>query len=88
MLTSHLQNTHHSILPPLGAIVVTPDLPQGRRPIKRGIRWQLRKFIVVSFPLSDAADQRYERGIHTCNIKALDNGEVLRVSGHWCIESD
>lgn len=77
MLSSHRQNTHHSRLPQLGAIVIVRD-----RPLGPGRRF--RRFIVESFPLSDAADQRYSRGIHTCTLRALDNGQRFRVAGHYC----
>jgi len=76
MLTP-IANTHHSKLPNLGEIVVVKISE-----IAPGYRY--RKFIVESFPLSDSPDQRYSRGIHTVNLKALDNGERVRVSGFYC----
>lgn len=47
-----------------------------------------RKAIVESYPLTDAADPRYSRGIHTCTVRFLDNGARRRVSGFWCWEVD
>lgn len=73
-------NTHHSKMPQLGAIVVVR-----MRPLAPGHRF--RRFIVESFPLSDAAS-RHSRGIHTCTIRALDNGQRFRIAGHWCEEID
>ena len=78
MLTS-IANCHRYPLPKPGAIVIVKT-----RPLFPGNRF--RRFIVESFPLSDSADQRYSRGIHTANIKALDNGERFKVSGHWLEE--
>jgi hypothetical protein len=78
MLTT-IANIHHSKLPRLGAIVHVV-----MRALQPGHRY--RKFIVESFPLSDAADQRFSMGIHTCTIRALDNGERRRIAGHWCEE--
>ncbi len=72
-------NIHRSRLPALGAIV-TVQLTAA--PVN--FRW--RRFIVESFPLCDSADSRYSWGIHTVNLRALDNGEARRVSGHWCVE--
>lgn len=76
MLTSYRQNTHRSVLPALGAIGCLPSLVGPRR------------CIVESFPLSDAADQRYSRGIHTCVVRFLDNGERRRVSGFWFCQGE
>lgn len=78
MLTS-IGNVHRSKLPASGAVVVVK-----LHPLQIGHRY--RRFIVESFPLSDAADQRYSRGIHTVTLRALDNGERVRVAGHWCEE--
>jgi hypothetical protein len=95
MLTSTRQNTHHSRLPRPGAIVIAPGLARHygftrRRPNARYSTAipALRRFIVESFPLTDAADQRYSRGIHTCTIRALDTEERRRVAGHWLEEQD
>ena len=79
MLTSHRQNIHHPKLPKIGAIVSVQV-----RPLGPGRRW--RKWIVESFPLCDSADARYSWGIHTVNLRALDNGESVRVTGHYCEE--
>ncbi len=78
MLT-RVANCHHSKLPRPGAIVTVRIQPLGNT-------WETRyrKWIVESYPLSDAADQRYSRGIHTVTLRALDNGERRRVAGHWC----
>jgi hypothetical protein len=40
-----------------------------------------------SLPLSDAADQRYSRGIHTVTIRALDTGERRKPGVCWCCAS-
>lgn len=71
-------NYHHSVLPGLGAIVSvrTRDLAPGHR---------YRRFIVESFPLYDNV-LPYSVGIHTVNLRALDNGEAVRVSGFYCEE--
>jgi hypothetical protein len=76
MLASKRQNFHHSKLPRLGAIVTVRD-----RPLGPGRRY--RRFIVESFPLCDN-DRPYSFGIHTCMIRALDNGERFKIAGHWC----
>jgi hypothetical protein len=76
VLTSRA-NIHRHRLPAPGAVVTV----RTRRPLP-GHRY--RRFIVESFPLSDAADQRYSRGIHTVTLRALDNSERVRVAGHWC----
>lgn len=76
-MLSSKANIHHSKLPALGEIVIVK-----KRELEPGCRY--RKFIVESFPLSDSADQRYSRGIHTVNLKALDNGDTFRVSGIYC----
>lgn len=61
------QNFHHSKLPDLGQVV---ELPSG----KRGI--------VESFPLCDNV-LPYSIGIHTVNVRRLDNGKTIRIAGHW-----
>jgi hypothetical protein len=76
-MLSSKANIHHSKLPELGEIVIVK-----MRELKPSRRY--RKFIVESFPLSDSADQRYSRGIHTVNLKALDTGDRFRVSGFYC----
>lgn len=77
MLTP-IANCHHSKLPPPGAIVTLPGL--ARNGINPRWRW-----IVESYPLSDAADQRYSRGIHTVNLRCLTHPKIVkRVSGFWC----
>lgn len=78
MLTARA-NVHRSKLPRLGAVVVVRI-----RPLAPGHRY--RRFIVESFPLTDAADPRFSRGIHTCTLRALDNSERCKVAGHWCEE--
>lgn len=74
MLTSRA-NCHHSKMPRPGALVYVRD-----RALRPGRRW--RRFIVESFPVSDAADPRFSRGIHTCTVRALDNGARFKVAGH------
>lgn len=78
MLTP-IANVHRSKLPRPGAIVeVHLHRPQpGRR---------YRRFRVIAYPLSDAADRRYSRGIHTVHLEALDNRERVQVAGHYCQE--
>jgi hypothetical protein len=80
MLTARA-NVHRSKLPRPGALVIVR-----MRPLAPGHRY--RRFIVESFPLTDAADPRYARGIHTCTLRALDNGARYRIAGHWCEELD
>jgi hypothetical protein len=81
MLTP-IANIHHHKLPRLGEIVTLPGLRRnGINP-----RW---RWIVESYPLSDAADQRYSRGIHTVNLRCLTHPSITRtapkrVSGFWC----
>lgn len=80
MLNASRQNYHHSKLPQPGAVVVVKD-----RPLAPGRRY--RRFIVEGFPLTDSQAYRghfYSIGIHTCHIRALDNGEQFRVSGFLC----
>ena len=78
MLTS-TANIHRHKLPSIGAIVIVKDRPLGPGRL-------YRRFIVESFPLSDSADQRFSRGIHTCTIRALDNDDRFRISGFYCEE--
>ena len=40
-----------------------------------------RVCIVESFPLTDSPDYRYSIGIHTVNVRFLDNQERRRCSG-------
>jgi hypothetical protein len=81
MLTP-IGNYHHHAMPRPGAIVIV----KMDRQLMSGHRW--RRFIVESYPLSDAADQRYSKGMHTVNLRALDNNWRCRVSGFWCEEID
>lgn len=63
------QNYHHSKLPALGEVV---ELPSGA------------KGIVESFPLCDNI-LPYSKGIHTVNVRRLDNGRSIKISGvHVC----
>lgn len=83
MLTP-IANRHRYPLPKPGAIVVV-NMHRGRLPFG----YRLRKFIVESYPLADGAFLPGARrpmslGIHTVTLRALDNGERRRVSGHWC----
>jgi hypothetical protein len=80
MLTP-IANRHRSKLPRPGAIVTV-------RMRRLQPEHRFRRFIVESYPLSDAADLRYSRGIHTCTLRALDNGERSRVSGIWCHDQE
>ncbi len=75
MLTP-IGNVHHSKLPRLGEIGTIHGLE----------RWFInprRRCIVESFPLTDSADPRYSRGVHTVTVRFLDNGERRRVSGFY-----
>lgn len=87
MLKSRRQNCHRSKLPRAGAIVTVPGLARGWRWNTRGEvrRGGLRRWIVVAFPLCDNTPP-YSIGIHTVWIRALDNGELRRVSGFYCRE--
>lgn len=70
-------NFHHSRLPAVGALVhVHAD-----RCSRPGQRY--RTFIVECYPLCDN-DYPYSLGIHTVHVRALDNGERRKVSGHLC----
>ena len=74
MLGSILQNTHRHRLPAAGEIGRIVGLSTVN---------PKRRCIVSHFPLSDVADQRYCRGIHTVVVRFLDNGELARFAGHW-----
>lgn len=79
MLTTK-SNFHHSKLPKLGDIIKVMDRPLG-------IGRRFRKFIVESFPLCDSPatnGRYYSFGIHTCTIRALDNGARFKISGFIC----
>ena len=69
MLTAKT-NFNHAKLPRLGAVV---NLPVSQ------LFSPKRKFIVMAYPLCDN-----ETGIHTCYLRALDNGQEVRVSGFYC----
>lgn len=69
MLTAKT-NFSHAKLPRLGAVV---NLPVSQ------LFSPKRKFIVTAYPLYDN-----ESGIHTCYLRALDNGQEVRVSGFYC----
>jgi len=76
MLKNKRQNYHNSRLPKIGSIVTVN--------INYSKYYRLRKFIVISFPLTDSPS-RHSIGIHTCVIAALDNrNETHRVAGHLC----
>ena len=73
-------NVHHSKLPRLGAIVTVRIYK-----LLPGSRYE--RWIVESYPLTDAADPRYSRGIHTVTLRHLgDQRQRVRVAGHWCHE--
>lgn len=74
MLYGKRQNTHHSKLPPPGAV---------GRIIGLSTVNPCRKCIVSHYPLCDSADYRYSIGIHTVWVRFLDNGEFVRFSGFW-----
>lgn len=84
MLTQRT-NFHHSRLPKIGAIV-TADTNRPS-PFRDPCR---RRWIVVAYPLNDNHTPNggpvYSIGIHTVILRALDNGEQKRVSGHYCEE--
>lgn len=67
-------NFHHSKLPAIGAVVRVRLLSHYH---------PSRKFIVTAYPLSDNAGGF---GIHTCFLRALDNGQEVRVSGYLCAD--
>ena len=76
MLTS-IANIHRHQLPNPGEIVNVNGLrSHGFNPSDR--------WIVESFPLSDSADQRYSRGIHTVTVRRLRDGRSARISGFYC----
>lgn len=89
-MTTPRANVHHSDLPRPGAIVTMPglmDLAGYAMPPRRGGCYpRPRRFIVEAYPLHDGADMRWTRGIHRAYVRALDNGEVRLVAGHWCEE--
>ncbi len=66
-------NFHKSKLPKLGSIVRLPGLSRTQNPA--------RKWIAFAYPLTDNAGGY---GIHTVFIRALDNGQEIRVSGFYC----
>jgi hypothetical protein len=66
-------NFHHSKLPKIGSVVRIPVLICNPNP--------KRKYRATAYPLSDNAGGY---GIHTVFLKALDNGQEIRVSGHYC----
>lgn len=77
MLTP-IANVHQHKLPRPGALVeVHID--------RLGPNERYRRFIVESFPLTDAAS-RHSIGIHTCVLRALDNSQRFKVSGIFCVE--
>ncbi len=73
MLNCKRQNTHHSKLPLPGAVghIVGLSTVNPRR-----------KCIVSHYPLCDNV-LPYSRGIHTCWVRFLDDGEIARFSGIW-----
>lgn len=73
MLQGKRQNTHHSKLPPPGALgrIVGLSTVNPRR-----------KCIVSHYPLCDNV-LPYSRGIHTVFVRFLDNNEIARFSGIW-----
>jgi hypothetical protein len=73
------QNFHHSKLPKLGSIVQLPrELTKYMKP---------GKLIVESYPLCDNV-RPYSIGIHTVNVRRLDNGQRLNLSGFYLVEND
>ena len=81
MLTARA-NIHRHKLPKLGAIVSLDRLNLTYNTVKR--------WIVVAYPLSNSADQRYSSGIHCVYVKPLGDRDGLEplkmVAGHWCNE--
>lgn len=82
-MLSPVANVHHSVLPKLGEIghVILRRNRFGDHEYllgKRKEKWQ-----VVAFPLSDSADQRYSRGIHTVYVQSLNHGIIKKVSGFY-----
>ena len=86
MLTP-IANVHRSKLPQPGEIVYlirgqdrwgAPVFLYGRR----------ERFIVESYPLTNAADPRYSRGIHLVWLRSLRDGHEAYVSGFYCVPCD
>lgn len=73
MLQGKRQNTHHSKLPPPGALghIVGLSTVNPRR-----------KCIVSHYPLCDNV-LPFSRGIHTVFVRFLDNSEIACFSGIW-----
>ena len=63
------QNYHHSKFPELGELI---ELPSGA------------KGIVLAFPLCDNV-LPYSKGIHTCHVRRLDTGKMIRISAFYLI---
>lgn len=78
MLACKRQNTHRTRLPQPGAIgrIVGLSTVDPRR-----------RCIVSHYSLTDSADYRYSRGIHTAFVRFLDNGEVRRFAWQWFVEA-
>lgn len=80
MLNCQLQNTHHSKMPRPGSIGRLAGQLFGRT---LGTVDTRRRCIVESYPLTDSPDCRYSRGIHTCTVRFLDDGQRMRLSAFW-----
>lgn len=75
MLTTR-GNFHHSKLPPIGAIVTV----HVDRELMLRHRWRL--FRVESYATATWYERRH--GSPLVHLIALDNGQRVRVSGHYC----
>lgn len=84
MLTP-IANIHHHVMPAPGSIGY---ITSGWDRYGHTLYWhgRKRKCIVESYRLTDnlPEDGIYlALGIHTCNVRFLDNGETDRFSGFW-----
>ena len=81
MLQNKRQNFHHSKMPNIGEVVRVPKDICNRL---NGIDPKHNKAIVVSFPLCEGC-RPYSIGIHTVNIKMLQDGSIKNISGFFFV---
>jgi len=73
------QNFHHSKLPKIGEVVRLPkELTKHMKP---------GKVIIESYPLCDNV-LPWSIGIHTVNVRRLDNNSRLTISGFYLVENN